>query len=96
VAFAVSVKLTAKDGAEQEVEGALRTMIPLSRGEAGCRIYEVHRAPDEPRLFYLYEQYDDEPAYQAHRSTDHYTRYIRGEVLERLDDRQVEMYETLA
>lgn len=95
MAFAVAVKLTARAGEEERVERALREMIPRSRAEEGCRLYEVHRTAEDARLFYLYEQYDDEAAYEAHRTTAHYEQYLRGEVMDRLEKRHVERYETL-
>lgn len=40
--------------------------------EPGCRQFDVCRDPDDERLFFLYELYDDEPAIQAHLRSPHF------------------------
>lgn len=40
-------------GMGDRVEAALREMIPLNRGEPGCRDYRVHRSVDHPDEFLL-------------------------------------------
>ena len=40
--------------------------------EPGCRQFDVCRDPAEPRLFFLYELYDDEAAVQAHLLAPHF------------------------
>jgi quinol monooxygenase YgiN len=47
----------------------------LSRDEPGCRLFEVAEDVAEPTHFLLYELYDDETAYVAHRATAHYARF---------------------
>ena len=44
----------------------LRRMAPLSRAEPGCLQYDVHRHPDDPNTFFLFERYVDEAALEAH------------------------------
>jgi len=40
--------------------------------EAGCHQFDVCRDPADPALFFLYELYDDETAFQAHLRTPHF------------------------
>jgi quinol monooxygenase YgiN len=40
--------------------------------EPGCRQFDVCRDPADPRLFLLYELYDDEAAVQAHLRAAHF------------------------
>jgi autoinducer 2-degrading protein len=40
--------------------------------EAGCHQFDVCRDPADPALFFLYELYDDEAAFQAHLRTPHF------------------------
>ncbi len=40
--------------------------------EPGCRQFDVCRDPATPQLFFLYELYDDEEAFQAHLATSHF------------------------
>jgi len=39
-----------------------------SRKEPGCVMYVVHRHKTEPRRFFIYEQYKDDAALEAHRA----------------------------
>jgi len=40
--------------------------------EVGCRQFDVCRDPSDPALFFLYELYDDEAAFQAHLQSPHF------------------------
>lgn len=40
--------------------------------EPGCHQFDVCRDPADPALFYLYELYDDEAAFQAHLVSPHF------------------------
>jgi hypothetical protein len=62
MAFTVAATYHAKPGEEEEIRRILMIMGPLSRKEAGCLFYQAHRSPDDPRVFFLYEQYRDEAA----------------------------------
>ena len=44
----------------------------LSRAEPGCRAFEVNQDRTDPAHFLLYEVFDDEHAYAAHRAAPHY------------------------
>ncbi|HTS82634.1 MAG TPA: putative quinol monooxygenase [Myxococcaceae bacterium] len=52
-------------------------MTEESQKEPGCRMYQVHRSQQEPRRFFLYEQYDDEKALEAHRASSHFEQYVQ-------------------
>jgi len=39
--------------------------------EPGCRQFDVSQDPANAQRFFLYEVYDDEAAFQAHRNTPH-------------------------
>jgi len=74
-------------GGEPAVEAALLEMTECSRAEPGCLSYTAHRSPEEGNVFFLYECYRDEAAFQSHASSDHFARYIKDEVWPRLEDR---------
>jgi len=40
--------------------------------EVGCHQFDVCRDPADPSLFYLYEIYDDEAAFQVHLQSAHF------------------------
>ena len=44
-----------------------------------------HRSIDDPRTFFLYEQYDDEPAFRAHTETEHFKQLVLGDAVPRLE-----------
>ena len=41
-------------------------------------MFTVLRSRDEPRTFVLYERYDDEAAFQAHRESEHFKKLRAG------------------
>jgi quinol monooxygenase YgiN len=95
MAYIVAATYRAKEGEEEKVREVLETMAPLSRAEPACRFYQAHRSPEDPKVFFLYEQYDDEAGYQAHMATDHFETYVRGEAIPRLESRERAFYVTL-
>ena len=76
----------AKQGRENEVVGIFAKLQEESRKEPGCLMYLVHRHKTEPRRFLVYEQYKDDAALEAHRSSPHFLQYARKE-LPKLGDR---------
>jgi quinol monooxygenase YgiN len=97
MAYVVTAKWRAKAGREQRLEEIIREMTEPSRAEPGNLYYQAHRSPEDPQLFYLYEQYTDESGYQAHQDTEHFTRLVKGEAIpEILEAREREFFETLA
>jgi quinol monooxygenase YgiN len=96
MAYVVSAKWTAKEGKEGRLREVIEEMTPVSREEPGNLYYQAHTSPENPRLFWLYEQYEDEAAYQAHMDSPHFTRLVKEEAIpELLDDREREFFETL-
>jgi quinol monooxygenase YgiN len=95
MAYVVAALYRTKPGEEEKVREVLETMAPLSRQEPGCLFYQAHRSPGDPRVFFLYEQYDGEAGYQAHMATEHFEKYIKGEAIPRLESRERAFYETL-
>ncbi len=41
-------------------------------------MYLAHRSTADPRRFFLYEQYDDQAALDAHRAAPHFEQYAKG------------------
>jgi quinol monooxygenase YgiN len=71
----LAVTWVAKPSHEDEVAAIFRKLEAESRGEAGCLMYIVHRHKDDPARFFIYEQYRDEEALQAHRNSPHFQQY---------------------
>ena len=54
--------------------------------EPGCRRFDVHQERDDPTLFLLVEEYADEAAFDAHRTSPHYLAFredVKDWVVER-------------
>lgn len=85
----------AHEGKEQVVRDVIATMTPLSRAEPGCLHYQAHVAADDPRQFFLYEQYADAAAIEAHRATPHFKQHVLGTAIPALEAREVRVFETL-
>ena len=95
MAYVVSAKWTAKPGEEERIACICAEMTEPSRAEPANRFYQAHRSTEDPRLFYLYEQYDDEAGYEAHMASEHFTRLVKREAIPNLEAREREFYETL-
>jgi quinol monooxygenase YgiN len=93
--FVVTAKWTAKPGEEDRIARICSEMTEPSRAEPANRFYQAHRSGEDPRLFYLYEQYDDAAGYEAHMASEHFTRLVQGEAIPNLTSREREFYETL-
>jgi len=72
--YVVTAKWTAKEGEEETVLASIRQLVGPSRAEPGCSFYQPARDPEDPRVFFLYEIYDDEDAYKAHGESEHFQR----------------------
>ncbi|MFF3666190.1 putative quinol monooxygenase [Microtetraspora malaysiensis] len=96
MAYVVLAIWTARDGEENAVADIIRTITPLSRAEPGNLGYEAHVCADDPRRFMIYERYVDAAAFEAHRASEHFQKYVVGDCLARLASREVTAYEPLA
>ena len=94
MAYVVSAAWTAKPGKEEFVRDVIRQLTPLSRAEPGCRFYQAYADPAEPRVFRLFEVYDDEAAYKAHGESEHFQRLALGQAIPELETRERGFYET--
>jgi quinol monooxygenase YgiN len=84
----LAVVWQAKPGHESEVADLFRKLTEASRKEPGCLMYQVHRHKDAPARFFIYEQYKDEAALEAHKQTPHFLEYARKQlapIADRLD-----------
>jgi quinol monooxygenase YgiN len=96
MAYVVCAKWTAKEGKEDRLAQICEEMTEPSRNEPGNRFYQAHRDPENPRLFFLYEQYVDGGGYEAHMASEHFTRLVKEEAIpEILEARERAFYETL-
>ena len=95
MAFVVTAKWTARAGEEEAVLAAVRSLVAPSRGEPGCLLYLPSRDPENPRVFFIYEQYADRAAYEAHGVSEHFRSHGLEGAIPRLESRERAFYETL-
>lgn len=65
--------MKAKAGKEQEMEKALRDVLPKVQAEEGTLAYALHRVRKEPQKFIMYEKYRDKAALVHHSSSAYFT-----------------------
>jgi quinol monooxygenase YgiN len=71
-------------------------MAAETRKEPGCLQYIVHQSTENPLNFAFYEQYVDEPALEAHRTSPHFAWYITGGIDALVSSRARELFVPLA
>jgi quinol monooxygenase YgiN len=94
MAYVLTAKWTAREDEVPAVEAALRRLIAATRTEPGNLVYQCHRDPSDPRVFLLYEMYEDEAAFQAHASSPHFDEYAVHDAIPRLESRERHFYVT--
>jgi (4S)-4-hydroxy-5-phosphonooxypentane-2,3-dione isomerase len=59
--------------------------------EPGCKRFDILNLGSDPNHFFLYEVYDNEAAFRAHRETDHFKKYMAttGKMVAKRDARQM-------
>ena len=76
----LAVTWMAKATREAEVAALFAKLTEASRKEPGCVMYQVHRHKTDSRRFFIYEQYKDEAALEAHRASPHFLQYAKKEL----------------
>ena len=92
----VAVSYVIKPGREDEAVGHLRALMGPPRREPGCRFYLAHRSPTDPRRFFLYEQYDDQAAIEAHRAAPYFIEHAVNGLFAIAESRTPEFYDPIA
>jgi quinol monooxygenase YgiN len=59
-------EFTAKPGSESQVEALISGLAEKVRREPGNTEFTVYRERDNPRKFFVFEQYMDEASFEAH------------------------------
>jgi quinol monooxygenase YgiN len=95
MAYVVTARWIAKEGEEGRVRQAITSMIEPSRAEPGCLYYQPNSDPEDPRVFFFFELYEDEASYRAHGESEHFQRYGFGEAIPLLESRERWFYRTL-
>ena len=91
----LAVTWMAKVGHEPEVAALIEKLTEQSRKEPGCAMYQVHRHKTEPRRFFIYEQYKDDAALEAHRAAPHFLQFARKDLPKVADRVEGHLFEPL-
>lgn len=91
----LAVTWMAKAGREAEVTALLSKLTESSRQEPGCITYQVHRHKTEPRRFFIYEQYKDDAALEAHRASSHFLQHAKKDLPKIADRVEGHLFEPL-
>ena len=84
----------AKPGKVETVIEKLQEMVALVKEhEPGCALYQISRSKEDPNFLLLYEQYVDQAAVEAHRTTPHFKTYILDTIIPMLEKREVEFFD---
>ena len=60
--------LTVKAGHEDEFERVMQVTVPKVREEPGNHAYVLNRSTENPRVYLVYEEYEDAEALESHRA----------------------------
>jgi quinol monooxygenase YgiN len=92
----LAVTFVVKPGHEEEAIGLFAKLTEHTVAEPGCRMYLAHRSTTDPNRFFLYEQYDDQAALDAHRAAPHFDQYAKQGLFTMIESRSPELYVPLS
>ena len=90
--YAIIARFKVKPGHVDEVISLLGEASVPSRQEPGCHLYIANRDLSDPDAIVMYEQYDDEAAFQAHLDSPHCREIVAGKIVPLLESRQRETF----
>ncbi len=61
----------------EEAVRVARTMVAATRREPGCRAYGFHTDLEDPNVFFVFEEWEDEQALARHFRTEHMATFRR-------------------
>lgn len=95
MAYVLTVRMTMREGEEARAADLIPELAAASREEPGCNLYIPHRDPEDPRVFYFYEQYRDQGAFEEHGASEHFKRLAVDQLFTLTESRERTFYETI-
>jgi quinol monooxygenase YgiN len=95
MAYVLIARMKTRDGEQERAAELLGPLAEASRAEPGNIHYIPHRGVEDPRVFTIYEQYQDEAAFEAHTQTEHFKTIAAGQLFPLMEERERTFYETL-
>ena len=71
----VIARLKAKNGREELLGEALRSLVEPTRAERGCITYGLHQSYEDPGLFILYEDWENRPLWEDRMKSPHLAEF---------------------
>ncbi len=75
--YVIAVELEIKLDKLDDFRKQLAVNARASRNEPGCRQFDVCTDPEKPGRIFLYEVYDDQAAFNAHHTSEHFKTFDR-------------------
>ncbi|TCK98892.1 quinol monooxygenase YgiN [Shimia isoporae] len=72
----IVAQIKAAAGKEALVEAELRKLIDITRAEAGCINYDLHKDNEDPGLFLFFENWESRELWQTHMNAPHLAAYM--------------------
>ncbi|WP_178133222.1 putative quinol monooxygenase [Vineibacter terrae] len=95
--LALAVTWEARRGEADAVADILRRMASAVRQkEPGVLRFEPHRSPADDHVFFLYELFVDQAAFEAHQQTEHFKSLVVEQGLPKLARRERTPFTPLA
>jgi quinol monooxygenase YgiN len=91
----LAVTWMAKATREAEAATVFSKLTEESRKEPGCVLYQVHRHKTDPRRFFIYEQYKDDAALEAHRAAPYFLQLVKKDLPKVADRMEGHLFEPL-
>ncbi|GAB2995481.1 antibiotic biosynthesis monooxygenase [Amycolatopsis acidiphila] len=92
-ALQVIARHTIAPGKEEEILGFYPKLVEAALTEPGCLGFEAYRRLGSEREIVLLERYASREAFADHRETTHFKELVLGEIVPRLENRVIEMYD---
>ena len=72
----ILAQITANPGQEDLLRSELEKLVPITRAEAGCIRYDLHRDNENPGFFVFYETWESRELWQANMNAPHLAAYM--------------------
>lgn len=74
--FVVAINIEAKPDEADAVAEILQGLVAPTMAEPGVKLFLPYRSPTDPASFFIFELYENEAGWGAHRDTDHFKHAI--------------------
>ena len=74
----IVAQITAAPGQEAIVRSELEKLVPITRSEAGCLLYDLHVDNDASGFFMFYESWENRELWQSHMNAPHLAAYMQA------------------